>query len=89
MKNKITDADIQNIIDYLQGTCMTLQAACQAYGYEEEDLTTEQLETIDQEIFLCTSCGWWHEQGESSEHSPDGENYCIECGNDEEDEEDY
>lgn len=49
MKNKITGADLQNIINYLQGSCQTKQEACQAYGYEEEDLTTEQLETIDQD----------------------------------------
>lgn len=79
MKTKITDADLQNIIDYLQGTCMTLQAACQAYGYEEDDLTAPQLEEIDSQIFLCTTCGWWYEIADSSEDSPDGENVCIEC----------
>jgi len=92
MANRITEADLQNIMDFLRGSCGTLAQACQAYDYEEEDLTAEQLDEIKQEMFVCTSCGWWHEQHESSEHSPDGENYCIECGdeeNDEEDEDEY
>lgn len=77
---KVSDADVQNIIDYLQGTCDSLQVACSAYGYDEDDLTMEQLEELDNQIFRCASCEWWCDQGQSRD--VDGENYCDSCAED-------
>jgi hypothetical protein len=70
--------DIQELIDYLQGGCKTLNEGVSDISegvLNESNLTIQQHEIIDSEIFRCESCGWWHEISEQSE---DGEN-CIEC----------
>lgn len=81
------DFDIQKFIGHLQGTCKTLQEACQDFGedFQEEDLTTEDHEAIDSEIFRCTTCDWWYEFAEQSENDDE---LCTNCDEKEEDEED-
>ena len=79
---------IQNIIEEIQGTCCSLDEICQRYDLYEEDLTMEELEEIDQEVFCCTSCGWWYQTGEGLGSCPDGDHYCDHCSEDYEDEED-
>ncbi len=70
---KPNDFDIQVLIDDLQGTCQTIEHFLPE-GMEREDLTETDLETIDQEIFLCEQCGWWFEVSEQTE---DG--LCRDC----------
>ncbi len=55
----MANVNMTDIIEYLQGTCNTLQEACEIFGIEEDDLTLDQLKEIDEEIFLCDGCGWW------------------------------
>lgn len=88
MANIVTDEQIEQIIQYLQGTCMnTVDSALnELFSLSESDLTEEQMEHIDQELFNCDVCGWWCESSENA--GTDGENVCNDCSEDEEDEED-
>jgi len=73
--------NIQNVIDRLQGTCAnTLDSAISELyeGMGEEDLTEEELASVDNEIFECATCGWWCEMSENAE-TDDGEMHCREC----------
>lgn len=85
------DFDIQKIIDSLQGTINTIQSALDDHypGMDEEDMTEADHQALDDQIFLCTTCGWWCEISQSTE-SADGEHECDECNpeDDEEEEED-
>jgi hypothetical protein len=65
---------IDEIIDFLRGTCLTLAAALEDdEDGEDEDLTAG----IDAEIFECAGCGWWCEQSEAHE-GPMGD-VCDDC----------
>lgn len=43
-----------------------------------EDLTTEDHDVIDNNIFLCETCGWWCEISERSENDEENCNDCKE-----------
>lgn len=75
--------DIESIIEYLQGTTRTLDEACQQHGFEWEELTEKDHAKIDENIFLCPTCGWWCETSEANE-SESGEDVCDDCKEDEE-----
>lgn len=70
------------IIDDLRGTCKVLDAVAEEYGIEE--LTLEDLEYIENWIFLCINCGWWCDRGEEV---MDGT--CQDCYDEEYGEEDW
>lgn len=78
----VTSEQLTRIIEYLQGSCETLDNAIKTITendeLDEDCLTEEQLEEIDDHIFNCTTCGWWYEVGECSE-SDDGEMVCLDC----------
>ncbi len=71
--------NIHELIDSLVGTCMSMQEAINQIDSEmnEEDLTSNDLQTIDENIFQCTCCSWWNEIEEANE-SEDG-NVCNDC----------
>lgn len=68
--------DIAELVADLTGTCKTI-AEFLPEGMTEDDLTPDDHEHIDQEIFECTQCGWWCEVSESNDK--DGENVCNDC----------
>lgn len=72
---------ITRLVEHLQGTCKGLDEGCQDLGIDERSLSMEELEQIDNEIFVCDSCGWWYELGEEGS-SRDGERVCENCEND-------
>lgn len=63
------------IIEYLRGTCRSLEEACQMSETTEDALTPEQLGELDDELFLCDSCGWWC--GMDEMYNEDG--VCDDC----------
>ena len=75
---KITQEQLEEIVENLQGTCNDLDSIvdevtnCVCSGL---DLTFDQHDYINQQIFLCETCGWWYEICEQSE---DFEN-CESC----------
>lgn len=71
---------VDEIIEYLQGTCKALYESLDYYGLEETDLNDAENSMIDDEIFNCTECGWWYELSEMGEDEEDEcENKCINC----------
>lgn len=69
---------IEQLIDVLQETCKSLSEGCNILGFEEEDLSTEELEYLDSTLFLCDHCGWWCEIYEDSGRG-EGELICNDC----------
>jgi hypothetical protein len=79
MERKFTAEQIEKLIQYLQGTCMSLDEGISEIlgeNFTSNDLTTDEFEHIDNEIFLCEDCGWWCELIEESEENP---RTCIDC----------
>lgn len=56
---KITQDQLNQLIENLKGTTSSIDQEASKLGFEEDDLTMEQFEYIDSEIFLCEECGWW------------------------------
>lgn len=76
--------DVNSVIENLQGTCMNGigDALDELYpGMNEEDLTSQDYDAIDQSLFECSSCGWWCETSESNTdpYSEDSDQYCDDC----------
>lgn len=76
--------DYDKIVNICLGTCNEDLESAISYHYPEmdvDDLTLEDHDLIDNEMFLCDACGWWCEASELEEE------FCTDCSN-EEDEED-
>lgn len=71
------DFNIDEVIKALQGTCTTIDDHLPE-GMDWNDLTSEDHEAIDNEIFLCAECGWWCELCEQAEDTDD-EPKCTDC----------
>lgn len=71
------DFDVQELIYDLLGTCSNIEDHLPE-GMEYDDLTTEDLQVIDDQIMLCEQCGWWVELDEC--FNEDG--YCHDCRDD-------
>lgn len=73
--------DIEAIIEYLQGSCSTLDQGVKAIHPEmsDEELNEDEHQQISQSIFCCDTCNWWFEAYEENENGN-----CEGCGGDEE-----
>lgn len=71
---KITDEQLQEIINSVQGTCSSLGYVCEGLGFNEDDLTLDQLSEIDDCYIQCPNCGWWVEP-----HELANEDMCEDC----------
>lgn len=69
------DFNLDKLIENLEGTCQTIDYVLGLLyeNMEESDLTEEEIETLESNIFLCDCCGWWFEVGCL------GFEYCNEC----------
>jgi len=53
---------IQKVVDELRGSCDSLQSVAERHGLDpDSELLTD---AVDQQIFLCSECGWWCEMHE-------------------------
>ena len=68
---------VRELIDLLYGRNCELADACHDMGFSEEDLTDEELDTINEELFRCTDCGLWTEYRSFNVH--DGNAVCDGC----------
>ena len=78
----ISKLNVDTIISVLQGTCLSLDEGIRQGlddTAEEHDLTMENCEQIDNEIFNCATCGWWYEISEL--HIEADEQVCTNCVN--------
>lgn len=63
------------VIEYLQGTCMSIAECAASLGLDEDYV--DHCVTTNQEIELCSRCGWWYELNDM--HELDGEQVCVDC----------
>lgn len=79
--NSLTDTQIDELVDYLRGSCQSITAALYSlFDIDDEDIITlRQNGIIDDNIFNCATCGWWCDAGEYSENITD-ELICFDCG---------
>jgi len=74
----------QEIIDYLAGSCNSLNSALDMFDAEHLDMHDPFLKMLDDEIFLCNTCDWWCPIEEANMNS---ELTCNDCCDQESDEE--
>ena len=61
---------VNELIASLRGTCKSI------YDFHDEhDLSLEEFQMIDDEIFNCDVCGWWCEISEMG----DEQSVCDDC----------
>lgn len=83
----LTRNQIDEIVNYLQGSCHTVDDAIYAVtdGQLEtiEEITNwqELFDILESQHFLCTRCGWWSEAGYYAEYVEE-ENVCADCDDD-------
>lgn len=63
---------LDKVIADLRGTCQILEDVVEYWKTGE--LSIEDLEYIESEIFLCNGCGWWCERCDEVE-----DNLCQDC----------
>jgi hypothetical protein len=69
---------LNKLIEYLYGYRNSLESACKDLNISYDDLSIEDLEEIDSQIFQCTSCGVWCDLSEEGE-APEGDRFCQDC----------
>jgi hypothetical protein len=72
---------LNELIANLLGTMLSIEEVAEEMGFNVEDLSYEDWRYIDESIFLCEVCGWWCE-------SPSWDGLCLDCW-EEEEQEDY
>jgi hypothetical protein len=69
----LSDEQINEIVDYIRGTCTSLDQAIYDITNNELDMLDqvanwrELCDAVDLSQFLCDNCGWWSEASEASE----------------------
>ena len=78
-ERRINDAEMEELIEYLQGSCNTLDDGLEAlFNGEVAELSEEGHAILDERIFNCTECGWWCAQEENA--AEEGEEWiCKDC----------
>jgi hypothetical protein len=87
---KLNNEQLEQLVDYLQGTCLSLwEATREVFDVDQDDIENEMelCDFIDDRIFLCRECGWWYENGywnlEGLE--PGNGEICLDCMPEEDD----
>lgn len=83
----LTDEQIGKLVSFLSGSTNSLeQGLASLFDVEEvgtESIALESLHRLDEQIFCCAQCGWWHDVSEESEiASGPHDMVCRECGGD-------
>jgi hypothetical protein len=81
-KAMVTEEKLDELIEYLGGSCNSWHEGLYAVGIEDESLTDADYNYVYDQIFQCGSCNWWCD---ASEEVDDG--ICKECWEDEQDDE--
>lgn len=85
---KLTRSQVQEVVDYLQGNCVSIgEALYTLFETSQADLENELefCDYLDGRLFLCCQCGWWYEVGDWTDYGskPEdarNEEYCTSCG---------
>lgn len=72
---------IDKLIQYLLGSCKSFDEGCADLGFSADELSMEELEVLDEQIFCCDACGWWEETCDKNDLG--GDALCSDCLDDE------
>lgn len=72
------------IVEHIRGTCNSIGSALETFNAGDLEDDTEFLGHLDQEIFLCDTCGWWCETSEMAEDEDETGQVCTDCSEQEE-----
>lgn len=76
---KLNNDQIYEIINDLRGTCQSFESIVVYHtNLTPDEIDPAFLDVIDENIFLCETCGWWCDEDEESE-TEGSENICKEC----------
>ena len=82
-KRMLSDEQVGQLAEELRGTVGTVDTAAEhLFDLSEDELTLEDCRALDDQVFLCTTCGWWCETSELCEDDDTGENVCQDCWQD-------
>lgn len=70
---------MDNVISTLQGTIGSMWEACESNGFNEDELTIEETEQLDEAITQCEGCGWWVETSDCNNENENGDYVCHNC----------
>lgn len=70
---------IQQLADYLLGTCKTVGEGMAASGIDGLDDSNAQTKLLQADIELCVNCYWWHEVHELQHNEDEGGGICEQC----------
>lgn len=73
---KVTQQQVNDVVEYLQGSCNSIDQALEAHGIAEQN-GDELIEGIVNHIERCERCDWWHEISEI--HDMGDELVCDDC----------
>lgn len=63
----ITKEQFYELVEYLQGSCLTTEEAMNdLFELSEDDLSESQIDELWSDMFKCSNCGWWYEMSEES-----------------------
>lgn len=85
-KRFLSEEQLNNIWNDLQGSCQSLENVLEYYEIDPSDLTQADYEDLDNLGFNCHQCGWWFEAGDWAEGDDTDGIICTDCGKDNEDE---
>ena len=69
---------VKQLINHLYLTTISLEQGCLDCGFTESDLTDAENDAINESIFQCGFCGYWHEACEEEFDFTYG-SLCEEC----------
>jgi hypothetical protein len=77
----LNNGQVHELIEVFKGQCIHTdmeEMAREMFG-EDIELTKDDFDIIDNEIFLCEGCGWWCESSEETTKEGLLERYCNDC----------
>jgi hypothetical protein len=75
---------VEEVAEALRGSCETLRAVLDIRGRSTLEDDVEFCRALDDRVFCCEQCSWWHLLEEESTEMP---GHCEECAPSEEDDE--
>ncbi len=76
----LTDEQMEEIKDRLNGTCQTVQSVLAMLDLEgHDDEVNDRLQDAPNDIELCGGCEWWHSVSELEFSEEDQAGFCSQC----------
>lgn len=74
----LSTEEMQQLISELNGSSLTIEE-CLPHGLGMSDLTDANMDELNQVLFLCSVCDYWHELSEEAEASTEERRICEDC----------